>query len=100
MAQGSLASSALGVMPILHGQRRQGEPPLLSSSRVGSRRVSHGYSGWLWGGELGVCAGFSRTACVDGSDEKYHGYLLSIGDSRLAEKGCLQVHALETHVLS
>lgn len=84
-------------MPTLHGQRAEGtgRAPLLSRSRVGSRRVGHSLAGLLWGGELGVCAEFSGTACVDGSDEQYCGYLLSVGagDSRM---GCLQVHPLDT----
>lgn len=46
----------------------------------------HSHSGHLWGGELGVCAEFSRTA--------YGGYLLFVGMrySRLSEKGCRYTH--------
>lgn len=55
---------------------------------MGSRRVGHSHSGWLGGGELGVCAEFSRTAWVDGSDEQSCGYLsVGTGDFRLTEKG-------------
>lgn len=58
--------------------------------------MGHSLSGLLWGGELGVYAEFSGTACVDGSDEQYRGHLLSVGtgDSRM---GCLKVHPLDTN---